>query len=71
MLLADVTPTVTAGTWQVVDRTGRALPVGGDDTARWQLLAVSGGHPVTVCGDWDGTALLPVSVFDAGAVIAA
>ncbi|MDH6680277.1 hypothetical protein M2284_004503 [Rhodococcus sp. LBL1] len=71
MLLADVTPSVTAGTWQVVDRTGRALPVGGDDAARWQLLAVSGGHPVTVCGDWDGTALLPVSVFDAGAVIAA
>ncbi|CAM2954520.1 SWIM zinc finger family protein [Prescottella defluvii] len=68
MLLADVAPTVTAGTWHVVDRAGRALPVG-DDTARWQLLAVSGGHPVTVCGDWDGTALQPASVFDAGTVI--
>lgn len=71
MLLADVTPTVTADGWHVVDRSGRALPVGGDDTARWQLLAVSGGHPVTVCGEWDGTALLPASVFDAGTVIAA
>ncbi len=69
MLLADVTPTVTGGVWHVVDRAGRALPVGGDDAARWRLLAVSGGQPVTVCGTWDGTALIPVSVFDAAAVV--
>ncbi len=71
MLLADVTPTVTAGVWHVVDTAGRALPVGGGDASRWRLLAVSGGHPVTVCGDWDGSTLIPVSVFDAGAVVAA
>jgi hypothetical protein len=26
------------------------------------LLALSGGHPLTVCGEWDGRMLLPLSV---------
>lgn len=27
------------------------------------LLALSGGHPLTVCGEWDGRTLLPLSVW--------
>lgn len=29
----------------------------------WQLLALSGVHPVTLFGEWDGTALFPLSVW--------
>ena len=30
------------------------------------LLALSGGHPLTVCGEWDGRTLLPLSVWQDG-----
>ena len=30
------------------------------------LLALSGGHPLTVCGEWDGHTLLPLSVWHGG-----
>jgi hypothetical protein len=30
------------------------------------LLALSGGHPLTVCGEWDGCMLLPLSVWREG-----
>jgi hypothetical protein len=30
------------------------------------LLALSGGHPLTVCGEWDGRTLLPLSVWHEG-----
>jgi hypothetical protein len=30
------------------------------------LLALSGGHPLTVCGEWDGRMLLPLSVWHEG-----
>ena len=36
---------------------------------RARLHAVAGGRPVTVCGDWDGTALAPVSLFTEGQVM--
>ncbi|MCQ4121338.1 SWIM zinc finger family protein [Rhodococcus tibetensis] len=68
VLLGDVTPTVTEGGWLLVDAEGRALPVTGDERTLWTLLGISGGHPVTVCGDWNSEALTPVSVFDRGVV---
>jgi len=30
------------------------------------LLALGGGHPLTVCGEWDGRMLLPLSVWHEG-----
>lgn len=30
------------------------------------LLALSGGHPLTVCGEWDGRMLLPLAVWHDG-----
>lgn len=29
----------------------------------WQLLSLSGGHPLTLIGEWDGGAFLPLSVW--------
>jgi len=62
-LLAAVVPTVGDDGWFLVDRDGRALPLGGESDTRWRLLAASGGRPVTVCGDWDGHTVTAVSVF--------
>ncbi|MGU3583830.1 SWIM zinc finger family protein [Rhodococcus sp. C26F] len=69
VLLDAVTPTDSEDGWYVVDPSGRALPLAGDDDSRWRLHAVAGGRPVTVCGDWDGTALAPVSLFTEGQVM--
>jgi len=66
VLLTAVTPTRIDDRWWLVDRADRALPLTGDLDSRWRLLAVSGGHPVTVCGEWDGRAVTPASVFEPG-----
>lgn len=63
VLLDAVVPVTGEDGWFLVDGRGRALPLGGDPDARWRLLAVAGGAPVTVCGDWDGRAVTAVAVF--------
>ncbi|PNY82112.1 SWIM zinc finger family protein [Deinococcus koreensis] len=47
--------------WRVQDA-GGSLPLGGGERARLTLLAVGGGQPVTLFGEWDGAALLPLSL---------
>jgi hypothetical protein len=48
--------------WHFVDRTGAALPLA-DTDSRWTLLAVSGGQPVTLAGEWHPDGLLPLTVW--------
>ena len=47
------------GTWLLRDRTGRAVPIASTEQVRWRLLALSGGAPVDVAGEWDGFAFRP------------
>ncbi|WP_433336917.1 SWIM zinc finger family protein [Spirillospora sp. CA-294931] len=50
-VLTDVRPARTAtGELHVIDAKGHALPLRAADP--WRLLAVSGGEPVTVSGEW-------------------
>lgn len=44
--------------WSLVDRDRAAIPLGG--TGTWSLLAISGGHPIDVAGEWDGRVLRPL-----------
>ena len=50
--------------WYLRDAQGAALPL----LARnhWRLLALSGGHPVDIAGEWDGVALRPLGVWSDG-----
>ena len=48
--------------WHLVDRSGAALPLA-ERESLWTLLAVSGGDPVTVVGEWNGRELLPLTVW--------
>ena len=41
-----------------------SLPLGGAEQARWRLLALSGGRPVSVFGLWNGDALVPLAAAD-------
>ena len=41
---------------------GRHLPLAVSDTQGWALMAMSGGQPVAVMGEWNGDVLRPLSV---------
>jgi hypothetical protein len=59
--LAGATPLLYGtSSWLVRDVTGQALPLAGKE--HWKLLALSGGHPVTLAGEWDGHAVKPLSI---------
>ncbi|MFR9751145.1 DUF5691 domain-containing protein [Nocardia sp. 004] len=68
MLLADVVPTRTEQGWYITESDGKALPIR-DTEQPWTLLAVSGGHPVTVVGEWNADGLTPLSVYAEGEVL--
>ncbi|MEU2253175.1 DUF5691 domain-containing protein [Nocardia xishanensis] len=68
VLLRDVVPVVVDTGWQVVDAQGAALPLAPAEQP-WTLLAVSGGHPVTVLGEWTADGLVPISAFAVGEMI--
>ncbi|HEY7834313.1 MAG TPA: SWIM zinc finger family protein [Ktedonobacterales bacterium] len=52
--------------WRAQDRAGSGLPLTGDN--HWRLLALGGGAPVDLAGEWDGLALRPLAVGVEGAV---
>jgi hypothetical protein len=58
-VLEDVRLARVGGEPHVVDRHGDALPL--RTGMPWRLLAVSGGAPVTVAGEWSARGLLPLS----------
>ncbi len=57
-------------TWSLRDRDGATVPLASTFANAWPLLATSGGAPVTIFGEWDGRALLPLSVMAGGRFIA-
>ncbi|MDO3645433.1 SWIM zinc finger family protein [Nocardia mangyaensis] len=66
-LLTDVVPVLDERGWQLVDAGGTALPLPAG-VRPWRLIAIAGGHPVTVSGEWRADGFDPVSVFSAGEV---
>jgi hypothetical protein len=68
MLLKNVVPQQHNGQWFVIDTQHSALPlyIQGDV---WPLLALSGGHPITVFGEWDGYVLTLLSAWHQNEVI--
>ncbi len=69
MLLVDVVPTVSDSAWHVISLDGTALPVARLDAQPWKLLGISGGHPVTLVGEWTADGLVPVSALHTGEII--
>lgn len=69
IVLGAVLPLPAAGPdpCAVVDATGRAMPLRG--TSHDVLLALSGGHALTVAGEWDGYALSPRTAWADGRLI--
>jgi len=55
-----------AGGWQLVDAEGDGVALDERTACGWQLLAISGGAPLEVFGEWDGARLQPMSVATEG-----
>lgn len=61
-LLEAVVPTHDpTGGWGLVDRHGARLPMAGEGL--WTLLALSGGHPLSLAAEWDGDRLRPLTAW--------
>jgi hypothetical protein len=68
VLLRDATPT-TLTPPHVRDASGRSMPLSIRFQDRWRLLAMSGGASVPLFGEWDGEALMPITVWgETGAI---
>jgi len=61
----DVTP-ARSPVPAVSDAAGDALPLHPGAADGWRLLALSGGHPVTVAGEWTPRGLWPLTAWDEG-----
>ncbi|MBY0444566.1 MAG: SWIM zinc finger family protein, partial [Burkholderiales bacterium] len=49
------------GSWWALDPQGHALPLQGKN--HWQWLALSGGWPLDVAGEWDGAMFTPLAAY--------
>jgi SWIM zinc finger len=54
-VLRDVAVIRSRDAWWVADRHANALPLLGK--AHWKAMAISGGHPTDLAGEWDGFGL--------------
>ena len=68
--LSAVVPVPDGGGWTVRDTAGDALPLHPSFTRGWELLALSGGRPVGLFGEWDGDRLLPLGTHADGRYVA-
>jgi len=68
MLLREAIPTLTTPS-RIRDAIGRSVRVSERFRDRWRLIAVSGGAPIPLFGEWDGESLMPLTVWgESGAV---
>lgn len=66
-VLRGITPVCTndGDTWYARDSRGDALPLTKGEY--WQMLALSGGHPIDLAAEWNGETLLPIGILAQGA----
>lgn len=48
--------------WLICDTEKRYLPIAKRFSNNWHLLALSGGKPISIFGEWDGYVFFPLSV---------
>jgi hypothetical protein len=65
-LLQTVVPVRRGEQWFARDSNARLLSLRSYSATGWQLLALSGGHPIAIFGEWNGRALLTISAWSDG-----
>lgn len=65
----DVIPTTANGShWAVVDDKQHTVPLDSAFTSHWELFTLSGGHPITLFGEWNGSTFLPLTAYHHGEI---
>jgi len=64
--LQTVVPMRRSERWLARDVDGRLLSLRCDATIGWKLIALSGGYPMTIFGEWNGQSLLPIAAWADG-----
>ena len=63
LTLSQVLPRVREDSWWLQDDAKHVLPISPSFQKGWELLAISGGYPLTVFGEWNGATFLPLSLW--------
>jgi hypothetical protein len=64
--LLTVVPARRGEQWFARDSNARLLSLRTYSASGWKLLALSGGYPITIFGEWNGRSLLPISAWADG-----
>ncbi len=59
--IKNVIPVTKNNNIFIVDKNKKALPLHQSEQEGWKLLAISGGQPITIFGEWTGKMLVPLS----------
>lgn len=62
--LRRVVPRREGDHWRLVDEEGAGLPLLDRGLTPWRLLALSGGHPLDLFGEWDGRFFHPLTTLE-------
>ncbi len=62
VLIDAAVPIVKGKQLFLIDNNDHQLPASTSEENAWKLLALSGGHPIQVFGEWTGKALTPLTV---------
>ena len=66
VVLNDVVLVEKDGDWSILDKGGATLPLAKRFKQGWHLLAIGGGVPFTITGEFDGATLEPLGACIAG-----
>lgn len=64
LALQRVTPVQVGEGWFLLDEENRAVPLQNSFAQPWTLLAISGGQPLGVFGEWNSRSFLPLSAWN-------
>lgn len=62
MLLMGVVPYWEGEVFYLTDGAGARMLLDPEFKQEWTLMALSGGHPVQIFGEWNGSTLMPLSL---------
>jgi len=63
LTLQQVIPIYQEGKWFIRDRQANLLPISSRFERGWTMLALSGGHPIVIFGEWNGNNIYPLSIW--------
>lgn len=62
-VLTSVKPVFSENKFMLVDKEKKYVYTEGEETALWQMLAMSGGQPISVFGEWNGQVYKVLNIF--------